>query len=318
MDIREAKYLVELENTKHLTKAANNLFITQPALSKTIKKLESEFDGPLFIRKETGLEPTKLGSIILSHSHQIIDDFQDMQKSIDQFKTGNQTTIRLGLSIAGSFLCLPAIQAFQTAYPNITLESNPMGGNEMIDSLKENKLDIAFALPMHSDYESAVNEEMLFRTELVAAVPFDHPWVSKTYVTMKDFDHQKFLSLNKNSQTYTRVTEVMEQNEIDAFPALLSNDVVWLSDYSKITDIPCILPYPCLPYYVGDSLKSLPFYPTFKWNLGLAYNKHIPLSGVAHTFLQFVLRYYREKEFIPVIKNGNNSINLEGIVYLPQ
>ena len=75
------KYLLEIEKTRHLTNAAKNLFLTQPALSRVLKKLESEFGGPLFFRDGNFLLPAPIGTIVLKHSSNkafIVDeDFKD-------------------------------------------------------------------------------------------------------------------------------------------------------------------------------------------------------------------------------------------------
>ena len=67
MDIREIRYIIEIANTRNMTKAAANLFITQPALSKMLKKVELELGMPLFYREGNVMSPTEAGTLLVEH-----------------------------------------------------------------------------------------------------------------------------------------------------------------------------------------------------------------------------------------------------------
>ena len=72
MDLREMHYLLEIANTGHMTQAANNLFISQPALSKSLRKVENELGTELFYRDGNRLLPTDTGRIVIEKSSEIL------------------------------------------------------------------------------------------------------------------------------------------------------------------------------------------------------------------------------------------------------
>lgn len=96
MDLREMHYLLEIANTGHMTQAANNLFISQPALSKSLRKVENELGTELFYRDGNRLLPTDTGRIVIEKSSEILQLAANMNDAVDSTKNLKRGKVTLG------------------------------------------------------------------------------------------------------------------------------------------------------------------------------------------------------------------------------
>lgn len=84
MDIRSLRYFVEVVQLNGFSRAAERLFVTQPAISRSIQKLEQELGYTLLVRENDGVRLTDEGEILLSHAKQILKQFNSMNKALKE------------------------------------------------------------------------------------------------------------------------------------------------------------------------------------------------------------------------------------------
>lgn len=151
------------------TKASNELFITQPAITKHIKELESEFEVKLFNRIGNKISLTHAGSILLSYADHIISLHNEAKYELSQFKGNLAGNLRIGASTTIAQYVIPsALAKFNKRFPEIKLTL--MNGNtEYIEHrLLKNDIDIGIVegKPTNSDirYSSFLNDELLVFT----------------------------------------------------------------------------------------------------------------------------------------------------------
>ena len=87
MNFSHIKYVVEVENTGSITKAANNLYMGQPNLSKAIKELEAEIGITIFKRTAKGVEPTKKGAEFLKYAKTILSQINELESLTKPLRT---------------------------------------------------------------------------------------------------------------------------------------------------------------------------------------------------------------------------------------
>ena len=103
MDIREMRYFIELARTKNMTKAAQNLYISQPALHKALRKVEAELDTTLFCRQGNEFLPTDTGTILLEKAQSVLGLVAQMEDSIAATKNLKLGKVHIGFpSVVGS------------------------------------------------------------------------------------------------------------------------------------------------------------------------------------------------------------------------
>lgn len=127
---------------KHMTKASKELCISQPAISQSIKKLEEQLDGTLFLRSNKGMELTEEGKMFYEYVKGALELINNAEKEFTSFKDLSKGDIKIGCSTTlTKLVLLEAIKEFHTEYPNINIEIiNDLTSN-LINDLKLGKLD---------------------------------------------------------------------------------------------------------------------------------------------------------------------------------
>lgn len=98
MDIKSLKYIVKICETKSFSLSAKLLFISQPALSQAIKRIEQEIDVKLFYRNKHHIELTDTCKFIYNEARKIIESMENLEKNIYKFSSPNKKNVTLGIS----------------------------------------------------------------------------------------------------------------------------------------------------------------------------------------------------------------------------
>jgi len=151
------------------TKASNELFITQPAISKHIKELESEFEVKLFDRIGNKISLTPSGEILLSYTDRIISLHNEVKFELSQQKENFNGNLRIGASTTIAQYVIPeALAIFNKRFPEIKLSLITGNTDEIEKSLLKNKIDfgIVEGKPTNSDikYSTFLDDELLIFT----------------------------------------------------------------------------------------------------------------------------------------------------------
>ena len=127
----------------HMTKASEELFISQPAISQAIKKLEEQLGGTLFIRSNKGMTLTKEGKMFYEYVKGALELINNAENEFTSFKELSKGEIRIGCSTTlTKLILLEAIKEFHSDYPNININiTNDLTSN-LINDLKMGKLDL--------------------------------------------------------------------------------------------------------------------------------------------------------------------------------
>jgi DNA-binding transcriptional LysR family regulator len=175
-------YKVFIEVASHLSfsKAAEVLFISQPAVSKHVKKLESEVGLPLFERKGNTISLTTSGQKLLEYLHQakkIQSQIEsDVQIIKDQFKARGE--LRIGASTTLSLYVLPKIlSAFHKNFPNVQLLLINRNSENILDALVNKEIDLAIIESHHKI--NAVQYQMFMHDEIIPVCASHSPYAEK-------------------------------------------------------------------------------------------------------------------------------------------
>ena len=291
MDIREMRYFTELAKTKNMTKAAQNLYISQPALHKALRKLEAELNTTLFYRQGNEFLPTDTGIILLENSKSILNLVARMEDSIAETKNLKRGKVHLGFpTVVGNLYMPDLLIKFQQIHPNIALHTTESGGAALAHMVTEGELDMAIIMrPVYSD---ALNEIPIIKNQMVACVNKSHPWASRNFVTIRDFKDVPFVTFDENFNIHTQLLERFRAENIQPDFALTSSSSQFLYKYATLSNSILILPIPMIELYCKDDpIKMIPFSPTFPWELSLIFRKNVFLSTAAKALINFIQEY---------------------------
>lgn len=297
MDLREMRYIIELSKTKHMTQAANNLYISQPALYKSLRKIEAELETTLFYKHGNELCPTDTGKIVIEKAQTILKMASQMEDAITATKDLKQGEVNIGFtSVVGTMYLPELLIEFQKKYPGIKLHMTEEGGTRLADMVETGDIDMAIVLrPVHSE---VLNEIPIVRDQLAVCVPENHPWFSKEYVTVKDFENVPFITFNENFNVYTQVMEHFQAANVHPLLAFAGADGQFIYKYALSSRHIAIMPKPMIELYCNnDPIRIIPFSPSFPWELCLIFPKNTFLSSASKALITFIQEYLLTKYY---------------------
>jgi LysR family transcriptional regulator, transcriptional activator of the cysJI operon len=194
------------------TKASNELYITQPAVTKHIKELESEYEVKLFNRSGNRITLTPAGIILLSHADHMMALHNEIKFDLSQLKGNHQGNMRLGASTTIAQYVIPAdLAKFHEKFPDIQL-SLISGNTEYIEKLLlKGEIDIGIVegKPSHADikYTPFLNDELLIFTS-------SRNIEYKTSVNIEELVHLPLVLRERGSGTLEIIEKKLQQLKI--------------------------------------------------------------------------------------------------------
>lgn len=194
MELDQLRYFLRVAERQSFTRAAAELGISQPALSRSIQKLEEELGQPLFERKTRAATLTDAGALLQVRAHEVLFIVENAKAEITD--DGQSGRVRVGSipTIAPYFL--PEIlRQFSKEFPKATLLVQENTTDALLKSCTQGEIDLAIvALPVPSRY---LEVEDLFEEELLLVLPCEHPLVKKAKIRLGDVEPYPFVLLNE-------------------------------------------------------------------------------------------------------------------------
>jgi LysR family hydrogen peroxide-inducible transcriptional activator len=196
MNTRDLQYLVALSDHCHFGKAAEACFVSQPALSMQIKKLEEILGIKLLERSNKSVLLTDTGIAITERARQILYQVEEMRDLAKLAKDPYSGEIKIGIIPTLAPYLLPSIiPPLSKEFPKISLYLIEEQTSALIEKLKTGKLDAAFLA--HPVLETSFTSSLLFEEEFLLAVPSTHPLAKRKAIKQTDLDSQNMLLLEE-------------------------------------------------------------------------------------------------------------------------
>jgi DNA-binding transcriptional LysR family regulator len=175
MELRHLRYFIAVAEERHVTRAAERLGMQQPPLSQQIRALERELDVQLFRRLPRGVELTDAGSALLADARAILSHIDHAFATTRRTARGEQGQVAVGFTSSAPFhpFVPRIIRAYREAFPLVALTLEEGGTTELIDDLRNERIDAAFIRTAIADQEGLVVSTLL-REAMVLALPRGH------------------------------------------------------------------------------------------------------------------------------------------------
>lgn len=144
MTENELRYLLTIAEYGNITKAAQELFISQPSLSESLSKVEQEFGRPIFHRDRNGLTPTDFGQKYLDTAGKILELYRQMNLDLDEYRQMRRGTLNFGIPFnLGAYVLPRILPQFCQIYPEITVHFKENNSTELDKLMLSGKLDFS-------------------------------------------------------------------------------------------------------------------------------------------------------------------------------
>ncbi len=192
MTLSELHYLVAVAQERHFGRAAEKTFVTQPALSLAIKKLEEELGTAIFERHQNRVELTSLGEQIVHQAQRVLEEAEQIKLIAAQGKDQLNGLLRLGvIATVGPYILPDLVPLMNARAPKMPLELEENLTQNLVGMLKNGKLDvIMIALPFE---EAGILTSALYDEPFQILVPTGHPWRKGKVIDSSQLASQKVL-----------------------------------------------------------------------------------------------------------------------------
>lgn len=294
MDIRELRYFVQIAKDHSYTNAAKHLYVSQPALSKIIKKLEVEFEVKLFEVHNNKVYLTDYGKYLYGKAVSLLNDFDSLMNFTNDIKKEKKGNIRIGITPMITALWLvDIIVDFSNLYPQITFDLQEGGSKTIREEVKSGNLDIGICITGREKDE--LNETVLLRDKFVVCTDTNNPISHKKAVKFSELKSEVLNFYSSSSALYENIELHCIQAGYKPKINFTSSKIEILMQFSAKGKGICIIPRPYAEKFKVKNLILVPLDSDLSWEPCIIINNKIYQSYVAKLFLDYVKQRFNIK-----------------------
>ena len=293
MDTKQIQYILKVAECQNITRAAEQLFVSQPALSHFISKAEEELGAKIFNRGTTPLTLTQAGERYVKTAKMILSLQESLKQEIENLKDCRSGEITLGLSDMRATTMLPFIlPEFRRLYPNVTIRTVESSSKEVENNVRNGVVEIGI-IPLY-DYGQDLSSSVLYDEELLlvsfAALPSNHG-ESRNWVSIGDMTGRDFILLNRGNRIRRAVEAIFLEHGVK--PRSIVESCNNMTVYMMAAAGGGLAIVPDSVVRIMNPMRIPRVYSIgkggFHWNIGAIWRQDMVLSG-AHTQLIRLLK----------------------------
>ena len=202
-----------MARTGGFTTAAREVFLSQSAVSHSVKALEQDVGCRLFDRIGKKVLLTQAGETLLVHAERVLHEMGLARETLEHLNKWGQSRVRIGASSTTCQYILPSVlRKFKEEYPDCLITIEPADVSDSLDLLENNRIDLAITL--EPDQLDKLRFEPLFTDTLMFIVSPSHEWAVNDQVIRRQISKQKFVLYNKGSQTFRMIEQFFHRDGI--------------------------------------------------------------------------------------------------------
>lgn len=232
-DLRQVRSLVAVADTGSFTKAADQLGVTQSAISHSIRAIEEQLDAHLVERSGKRVALTQNGITLVRRFRSALAELTKAQEELALLKRWGQGRLRIGVTHTLCTYLLPQVmQEFRKLYPRCEIHIESDDTHELIEMMNNSEIDLALGI---GGREPAWTRfEPLFEDELIFVFAPNHPWAKLSTPSPTDVEKESFLVYARSSETYRFLKSSFTQAGVRLRPGLSLGDMGAIKEMAKV------------------------------------------------------------------------------------
>lgn len=294
MNIKEIEYFLEVVKEKSFTRAANNLYISQPALSKSIKNLEADLKIQLIERNTKVFNLTSDGEVFYDNAKQSIEIINKELEKLRDTVDYRYRAIKIGIPpVIGSVYFSSVISEFCNKNPDIEVEIIEEGSNQVKEKVENESIDLgAVIFPIKSynllSLPVANNEVML-------VVSKNHQLACKEVVNLAELKNEKFIVFNEKFMMYDKTINACKAANFTPNIVMKTSQWDFIIDMVALNQGVTLLPKPIVKRFKADETKTIKITnPSIDWNIGFITKRDRYMSKSVKLFLEYATEMIKE------------------------
>lgn len=274
-NLSQYKIFYEVAKAGNISKAAKELFISQPAISKSISKLEDNLNVALFTRNSRGVQMTEEGKLLFHHTKEAFEAINRGEQELKRVKEFNIGYLRIGVSnTLCKYVLLPYLKGFIEKYPHIKVTIESQSTSHTIHMLEQQNLDLGLIAAPLNRRPLSFTPIMEIQDTFVATKSYLDNLHLREGRNIDIFQAGNILLLDQNNMTRRYIDEYLTKNQIVPTQLLEVTTMDLLIEFAKIgMGIGCVI-----KEFVQDELDcgtliEVPMQSTIKKRtIGFAFN----------------------------------------------
>lgn len=296
LSFKSLQCFVTLVKTKSFTRTAEQLYLTQPTISKILQQLEEQLQVQLLVKPEHGrkrqVELTEIGQRIYQHALELLQAEQNIFLEIENYQQLKTGTLKLGVPPLGSQLLTTALFDYHQQWPEIELAFLEVGSKGIELALLNNELDVGVLL--HPFDQHIFNSIELCNYPVMVLLRRDATWATRKKIYLEELQHQSFLMFPENFSLNRIILDACEQHGF--YPSIACRTSQWnlLADMVLQRMGIALLPQYYTDMLDPDLFAAIPLEkPNIQWHLAMAWKKNLPVSPAVQAWLHVIDQHFQ-------------------------
>jgi DNA-binding transcriptional LysR family regulator len=212
MELRHLRTITAIARHRSLTKAGEELFLTQSAVSQQIRRLEEELGVKVFRRTSRSVELTAEGRVILGYAHRVLAEVDGMQAELEEISGLLAGDLRIGgVYPTGPYDLFGLMADFHAAHPGVAIHMVEATQDDVLAALRTDELDCAFAAVDPDTLGDEFAATLLWEEEIVVALPAGHELCRRERITLEELAAEDLIAYRENSALRRRLERTMDE-----------------------------------------------------------------------------------------------------------
>jgi DNA-binding transcriptional LysR family regulator len=222
---RHLRYFSVLARTLHMTRAAEQLHIAQPALTQNIQQLEEELGTPLIHRNGRKLSLTVAGGVFLLEAERSLRRFEGAKFAAQRAGRGELGRIAIGFGTAADVRVVPQlVKNFADHYPDVAIQLKEMGGDDQVVALRSGEIDIAISYTAPSE---EFDSRELAPESLIVVLNDQHPLAKQSVIAIADLTLDRLILPSKHVAATLAEAVMLEFADYGLKPRSIQEVATW-------------------------------------------------------------------------------------------
>ena len=290
LKLRELRILMAVIQAESMAKAARQLAISQPAVSRAIADMEHTLEVPLFDRTARGIEPTRYGRALFRRSVAVFDELKQGVQEIAYLSNPEAGELRIGSSASLSEgIVLAIVNRLSRKYPQVVFHVVPGGALALRESLRERRIELGIARLPEAAAEDEVHAEILFEEPLVVVASTANPWVRRRRIKLAELVNEPWTWSGPGTMFDTLVVDAFRVSGLEPPRATVYAEAINMRIRLAATGpFLAVIPASPLKFHAEHaSIKKLPIeLPMTQRSVGIITLKKRTLSPLAQLFIE--------------------------------
>jgi DNA-binding transcriptional LysR family regulator len=229
MELRDIEYFTVLAEQGSIGRAADILRLSQPAISKSLRRLEDALQVRLFRRSHRGIELTAEGSVLLARTRELRLSLQNIAREIAELGEGRVTHLRIGVgpSVPGDLLAAAFGKLLREA-PRATMQVTVSDVDEILPALRKGDLDLILNIILPEAAPEGLSYLPLYDEGVVVCASATHRLAGRKKVSLADLSKERWASPPSVLPSHQRLRQVLEQRNFPLPQIAFESRSTWL------------------------------------------------------------------------------------------